>query len=303
MPENKLFTGKVGIHPHTNNLIFNLLLPSVLFILALCTAVVSGVNVSGNEYLTLFSIRQGIPYALGIIIILIAHALGHYIQARLHSVKVYPPYFIPALGVVGTLGAYMKIQWPISDRKTLIKIFATGPICGFLTSWIVLIIGLFFSEVINISSAHSPVILGDSIIVNITTFAIIGKLPAGTDVMLHPIAYAGWLGLFYNFCHLLPIGRFDGGRLVYALWGHRITQWVSFITVGALFLLGHFSLDCSTWFMVAILGIISTIGLRGQYPSERYEQSLPKSLLVILSIVVVIIIVSFTSLPLPTLIE
>jgi len=285
---------------HSRSYLFlNLVVPAALFILTLCTAIVSGVLVAGHEYLTLTSVWKGIPYALGVLIILGSHALGHYIEARLCKVKVYAPYFIPALGFVGTIGAYTKIQWPISDRKTLIKIFATGPICGFFTAWIVLIVGLFFSNIVDIASLGSSVKMGDSIIMRLTTLAILGNLPSTKDVMLHPVAYAGWLGLFYNFCHLLPIGRFDGGRLTYALWGYRVTLWISFISIGALLILGYFSSDWTIWLGIAIVGAISTIGLRGQYPDERYDQPLPKSMFVVLSIVVAIFIVSFTPIPLP----
>mgnify|MGYP001599012041 FL=1 len=293
--------GKGALPSRNRYLFLNLIVPATLIILTLCTTIMSGVLVSGSEYLTLTSVWKGIPYALGVLIILVAHALGHYIQARLYKVRVYTPYFIPALGFVGTVGAYTKIQWPISDRKVLIKIFAAGPICGFLAAWIVLIIGLFFSKVVDIASVGSSVKMGDSIIMHITSFAILGNLPATKDVMLHPVAYAGWLGLFYNFCHLLPIGRFDGGRLTYALWGYRVTLWVSFISIGALLILGYFSSDWLSWVGVAIVGAVSTIGFRGQYQAERYDQPLTKSILVVLSIIAAIFIVSFTPIPLPIL--
>lgn len=292
---------KEVLYPRTRYLFLNLIVPAALIILTLCTTIMSGVLVSGGEYLTLKSAWKGIPYALGTLIILGAHALGHYILARLHKVKSYTPYFIPALGFVGTIGAYTKIQWPISDRKTLIKIFATGPICGFFAAWVVLIIGLFFSKVVDTTSVDSSVKMGDSIIMHLTSLAILGNLPATNDLMLHPIAYAGWLGLFYNFCHLLPIGRFDGGRLTYALWGYRVTLWVSFISIGAILILGFFWLDWTIWMWVAIVGAISTIGVRQQYPTERYDQPLERSMFILVGIIVTILIISFTTTPFPIL--
>jgi len=292
---------KGSSNSQTGYLLLNLISPAVLLILTLCTTTMSGVLVSGSEYLTLTSVWKGIPYALSALIILGAHTLGHYIQARLHKVKVYTPYFIPALGFVGTMGAYTKIQWPISDRKVLIKIFAAGPICGFFAAWIVLIIGLFFSKVVDIASVDSSVKMGGSIIMRITSFAILGNLPATKDVMLHPVAYAGSLGLFYNFCHLLPIGRFDGGRLTYALWGYRVALWVSFISIGAILMLGFFWFDWTTWIWVAIVGAISTIRFRRQYPSEQYKQPLERYMLILIGIIVIIFIVSFTPIPLPIL--
>lgn len=284
-----------------SHLLMNLIIPLVLLIVTLCTATMSGVFVCCGERLTLSSIFEGVPYALGILITAGAHALGHYIQARLNKIEVYPPYFLPALGIVGTVGAYTKIKWPILDRKVIIKIFTSGPIFGFLAAWLVLIIGLFYSRVADSASLDSSLKMGNSIVMHITSIIIFGDRLYTKDIVLHPLAYAGWLGLCYNFCHLLPIGKFDGGRLVYALWGYKVTKWVSFISIGVLLTFGFLSSDGVIWISVAIVGIISTIGFRGQYPSERYDQPLAKSMLVVLSIIVAIFIVSFTPIPLPIL--
>jgi membrane-associated protease RseP (regulator of RpoE activity) len=277
--------------------LLNVVAPLALAVLTFCTTVMTGILLSGNAYITLLSIREGIPYALGALTVLVAHALGHYVQARLNKVQASTPYFIPALGFVGTVGAYTKIKWPISDRNALVKIFAVGPICGFFAAWVVLIIGLFLSQVIDSESVDSSLQIGNSIILRITSIAVLGNIQAKKDVILHPVAYAGLLGLFYNFCHLLPIGRFDGGRLVYAIWGYRTTQRISFVMIGILLFLGFILEDSATWFIIAILGALSSVGFRHQYPSDRYDQPLSKSLIIILVIIVAIIIVSFSPKP------
>jgi len=279
----------------------NLKVPLVLLILTVCSITISGVLSYGSEHVSLTSVLEGIPYALVGIIILGAHALGHYIQARLNRVTVSPPYFIPTPGFIGTVGAYTKMHWPISDRKALVKIFSTGPICGFFVAWIVMTIGLFFSEVKDLSSTHKSVEIGNSIIMRMTSIIIFGSLPDTKEILLHPLAYAGWLGIFYNFCHLLPIGKFDGGRLIYALCGYRVTVLVSFISIVGLLILGYFSSDWTIWIGLAIVGAISTIGFRGQYPSENYDQPLKKSMFMLIGIIVTIFIISFTPIPLPIL--
>lgn len=245
-----------------------------------------------------YNIWTGFPYAMPIIIIVGAHALGHHQFAEMNGIQAYTPYFIPSLNI-GTLGCYTKLDWPISDRKALIKIFIAGPMFGFITAWVFIIIGLFFSEMKDMTQTYGGRLLGETIITSLSVWAVLGNIPETKDIIYHPMAFAGWFGILYNACHLLPVGKFDGGRLVYALWGYRVTVWVSLISIAILIALGIFLPDHSTWPCIAILGLVSLIGLRQQYPTDQYDdQPLEKWLLVLVCIVAVILIVSFSLAPL-----
>ena len=86
----------------------------------------------GDSFLR--SLRSGFPFALGVLLSMGAHAFGHCLVARRHGVDTSFPYFIPAFTMAGSAGAYVEPGWPIEDRKALIRIFAAGPIAGFLMS-------------------------------------------------------------------------------------------------------------------------------------------------------------------------
>ena len=96
------------------------------------------------------------------------------------------------------------------------QIGAAGPIAGFIIAVPSLIIGLLLSEVIFINDQYRGIILGDSLLMKLFTAIIFPDLSEGYDVLLHPIAFAGWIGLLVTMLNLLPIGQLDGGHIAYA---------------------------------------------------------------------------------------
>lgn len=268
--------------------------PLILFFLTICTTVGAGFFLTGKEWTFPESILEGLPYAMAVLFVVGTHAAGHNLSARLHGVKASLPYFIPRPGISGTFGAYTKMHWPIVDRLALIRIFAIGPIAGFCASWITLIIGLLLSNVQDVTMMGSSIKLGDSLITYMTSLAIFGKLPSSKDIVLHPIALAGWMGIDYNMWHLLPIGRLDGGRLVYGLWGFRATRLVSYIVIGTLMLFG---IIWRGWIWTAIFGFFCLYRFREQYPSDKYELPLNKSMIILSLISAIIFIISFPPVP------
>jgi membrane-associated protease RseP (regulator of RpoE activity) len=187
----------------------------------------------------------GLPYSLGLLLILGAHELGHYFTARAHGIQVTPPYFIPVPFALGTFGAFIKIQSLTPNRRALFDVAVAGPLAGLVFAVPALLIGLRFSEIIPgtvpVSLGHAGVNVGSSVLL-----ACLAKMSLGASVLeghhllLHPLAFAGWLGLIVTALNLLPIGQLDGGHMSHALFGSRNAHGLSQVALASLFLLALF---------------------------------------------------------------
>ena len=167
--------------------------------------------------------------ALSLIGILLVHELGHYIAARLHRVPASPPYFLPLplIGLFGTMGAVITMSGRIRSRKALLDIGAAGPIAGMVVALPVLYFGLRMSEVTPRSSGHY-LQEGQSLLYWLMKRIVFGPIRPDQDVQLHPMAFAGWGGLFLTMINLVPWGQLDGGHIAFALFGgrqHVLARW------------------------------------------------------------------------------
>jgi len=174
---------------------------------------------------------SGGPYFAGTLMgILLCHELGHYVVGRLHGVDASLPYFIPVPPMItlGTFGAVIRMKNPISDRNALFDVGAAGPIAGLVVAIPLLVIGLMLSDVgpINLEDMDNR-IEGNSILYALLKYAVFGRwLPSdGVDVQLHPMAFAGWVGLLITMINLMPIGQLDGGHVARAALGDAHETW------------------------------------------------------------------------------
>jgi len=181
---------------------------------------------------------QGLPFALCLLAILLAHELGHFLACVYYRVDASLPYFIPAPTFIGTFGAFIRIRSPIFSRRILFDVGVAGPLAGFVLLLPILAIGLAYSKVIP-GIAHS----GDLIFGTPAVLRLLEKLifpgVSQADIYLHPVARAAWVGLFATALNLLPIGQLDGGHILYSIVGekHRL---LSRIFVAALIPMGFF---------------------------------------------------------------
>lgn len=167
------------------------------------------------------SLARGIPFAATLLGILVTHELGHYVVSRLHGVPTSLPLFVPGLPhFVGTFGAIIRMRAPLTDRRALFDIGVAGPIAGFIVAVIALVVGLRLSTVVPIQGNYG-MHLGEPLLLQFASWIVIGPLAPTADVILHPVGFAAWFGLFITSLNLLPIGQLDGGHVAYALLGER----------------------------------------------------------------------------------
>jgi len=207
----------------------------------------------------------GLPFAAGLLGILVAHESGHFWMARRLGIAASLPYFIPMpLSLFGTMGAVIRVRSPMRSRRQLLAMGAAGPLAGLAVAVPVLIIGLLRSQVGPIPLQEGVFVEGNSVFYALLKFTLFGRfLPShGYDVMLHPLAFAGWAGLLLTALNLIPAGQLDGGHIAYALFG-RHTRWLNRLAVVASAALGVL---WSGWFLWTALLLL--LGQRSAEPLD-----------------------------------
>ena len=145
--------------------------------------------------------------------------------SRIHRVPASLPLFIPGPPYfVGTFGAIIRLRGPIMNRRALFDIGVAGPLAGFIVAVVALIIGLNLSTVVD-RAATRGLQLGEPLLLQFISWLVVGSIPPQADIVLHPIGFAAWFGLFVTSLNLIPIGQLDGGHVAYALWGSRQRTW------------------------------------------------------------------------------
>jgi hypothetical protein len=193
------------------------------------------VDVPSDEYFSLDNILGGIlSFTLPLMAILGVHELSHYFAARRRNVAASLPFFIPMPFMLGTFGAFISLREPVPNKKTMIEIGAAGPIGGLLMTIPLAIIGLMLTE-----SGAKPVPddIGTGGLLTLQfplLYLWINEfVPSTGDYLLHPTAFAAWVGFFLTAINLIPAGQLDGGHISRALFGNY-SKYVSYAAIIAL---------------------------------------------------------------------
>jgi membrane-associated protease RseP (regulator of RpoE activity) len=212
----------------------NVLINWLLFLATIGTTFVTGYMLSIDMT---DPILGGASFTIAIMAILGLHEMGHKITADRKGIEATPPYFIPGpppiggfLGI-GTFGAVIMQKSLPPNKDSLFDVGASGPILSFVLALIATIIGLRFSPIFKMTGNES--FLPSPLIFDLYALFVI-KLPADYYILLHPVAFAGWVGMIVTMLNLMPAAMLDGGHVSRSLFGEKVRGVLTFLSIAAL---------------------------------------------------------------------
>lgn len=236
-------------------------------------------------------------FSVPLLLILGIHELGHYFVSKKHHVAASLPFFIPIppnpVLPLGTLGAVISMREPIPNRRALIEIGIAGPVAGFLVSIPVCLAGLFLMQEnpLFVDPTQSIQLNPPLLFIGLEQLFTFPTPPSGKELLIHPTAFAGWVGLLVTAINLLPAGQLDGGHIARgALRGRH--KYASF---GAIALLVLSSLLGGEWIFFAFF-IVFIIGV-GHPPALNEYVPLDGRLKALALLAAVIFVLSFVPVP------
>jgi membrane-associated protease RseP (regulator of RpoE activity) len=264
----------------------SLALAVALFLVTLCTCLIAGAQfsvafaqdeaASVDEFVRAFKLLYqhpaallgGLPFALTLMTILLAHELGHFFACRHHQIRTSYPFFIPAPTLIGTFGAFILLRSPIRNTRALFDVGASGPFVGFFFAFPALMYGVLHSKIVPglADPANADIVFGVPLILHLLARLFHPGVAVG-NLLLHPVGRAAWVGLFATSLNLLPAGQLDGGHILRSLSAriHRIVSIFLPVLLLALGLARHWT----GWYVWAAL----LFGLRFLRSAPVYDDT------------------------------
>jgi membrane-associated protease RseP (regulator of RpoE activity) len=175
---------------------------------------------------------MGLQYSACLMTILLCHEMGHFLQTKRYGVPATLPFFIPMpMPPIGTMGAVIAMSPNMGNRRALFDIGITGPLAGLVPTLIFLVVGLWWSSPKPIQPNSE--LIGSPVLLQFLAWLKFGALPPGVGIDVHPMAFAGWVGLLITSLNLIPIGQLDGGHVLYALLRKRAHRVARFLLTAA----------------------------------------------------------------------
>ena len=100
-----------------------------------------------------YATQWGWPFAVGFVLLIFVHELGHAIVLRREGIPAGAPVFIPFLG------AFIAMRGQPRDAYVEAKVAIGGPIAGSLAAWVVLAAGLALDRPMLVTLGHAGILL------------------------------------------------------------------------------------------------------------------------------------------------
>jgi membrane-associated protease RseP (regulator of RpoE activity) len=210
----------------------------ILFLLTLVSTIFAGYILGGN-------IWKAMAFSVALLAIIGTHETAHFLVARKNGVKATLPYFIPAPTIIGTFGAVINIKSPIPTLNSLFDLGYSGPLAGILVAIPVLLIGLHFST--PATNQGVSLIFTPPLLMTALSYLVAPNVTPNQVLLLHPVAFAGWVGILVTMLNLMPVAFLDGGHISRSLFNQRVHRIISIVGILITIALG--------WFLMAILMI------------------------------------------------
>ncbi|MEN6574358.1 site-2 protease family protein [Methanobacterium aggregans] len=209
----------------------------LLFVATIATTLYAGYTFGGEK------IWDAVAFSAAIIAILGTHETAHFAAARKHGVDATLPYFVPAPTLIGTFGAVINVKSPIPTKNALFDLGFSGPVAGIIVAVPVLIMGIMLSSVIPAKAG--ALTFDPPLLMSIFIYLLLPPIPAGYGLNLHPVAFAGWVGIIVTMLNLMPVAFLDGGHISRSLFDEGIHKVISILGIAVTLILG--------WIPMAIL--------------------------------------------------
>ncbi len=227
----------------------------VLLAVTLVTIFLTGYGLSESFYSLLDnsgailyqSLVMGLIYTVLFISALGLHEYGHMRAARRDNVVINGPYFIPAppiqLGFIGTLGAVISMKTLPPSRKSLARIGLAGPVNGYIAGLIISVIGILLSPLISVEQAEKLIESGEVGEIGFMPLTLalllhLRNIPDGYTIILHPLAFIGFVIFIVTFLNLIPIGQLDGGHVIRSYISMKRYELLGYMVIIGLLMIG-----------------------------------------------------------------
>ncbi|MGD9647845.1 MAG: site-2 protease family protein [Pirellulales bacterium] len=202
--------------------------------------------------------QSGLIYMAAVMGILLAHEMGHFLQALRYHVPASLPFFIPVpLAPIGTMGAVIGMQGSQANRKELFDIGLSGPIAGLIVALPILYFGVMMAP--SHGPVYSNVEFGAPLLLQWMFEWLRPDDPGGGVRLLgslNPLLMAGWVGLLITGLNMLPVSQLDGGHVAYALFGRK----AFWLARGVILLAIAYMVIAQVYGWIIMLALVMAIG-------------------------------------------